>query len=314
MAALSIVRFRHRGPAAACAILAAFCAASVAEAVIVSGTGVTDNTSAPDPVWWNVGTRGDGSGTYLGNGWVLTANHIGGGAITLNDGKTYQMEPGSGRQLVNPGNQSPTDLYLFKVTTDPGLPWLNVATATGTNDIVLMIGAGMTRGSEKYWSVDTNRLPWTWNEVVSGTYNAQGYTLLAQRSMGWGVNVVTSKGPVTVGTTPVDAAFGTTFSTGLFSPPYDGYEGQASTGDSGGGVFRMNGSRWELAGIMVGVTPPFSGQPASALFDYGHTYMADLPAYRDQIVAITAVPEPGALLLVAVGAGILGSRRFVRRR
>ena len=59
--------------------------------------------SAPldDPGWANVGTRGNLSVIYLGNGWVLTANHVGSGAVIF-EGQVYDEIVGSRVRFQNP--------------------------------------------------------------------------------------------------------------------------------------------------------------------------------------------------------------------
>ena len=50
-----------------------------------------------DPGWGNVGSIGNATGIYLGNGWVLTAAHVWGNgqsAVCLN-GTYYPVQPGS---------------------------------------------------------------------------------------------------------------------------------------------------------------------------------------------------------------------------
>lgn len=52
--------------------------------MISSGDG-SGNTTAPvdDPGFGNVGARGNATAVYLGNQWVLTANHVGTGSVVL---------------------------------------------------------------------------------------------------------------------------------------------------------------------------------------------------------------------------------------
>jgi hypothetical protein len=77
---------------AVAAVLLAACQGPprTARAVVIDTISGTGNTSAPadDPGWKNVGVRGIGTGVYLGNDWVLTAYHVGGGSIVLGGG-TY---------------------------------------------------------------------------------------------------------------------------------------------------------------------------------------------------------------------------------
>jgi len=296
--------------------LAAVCtlAAQPAGAVIIQTLSGTDNTSAPadDPGWNNVSFRGNGTAVYLGNGWVLTANHTTGGSMTFG-GQTYTEVPGTAFLLTNngvAGKTATTDLKMFQIDGIPaGLPTLSIAATTPTaGTAVTMIGAGRDRGAFTQWSVNTSTSPWTWTEVASGG-NAGGYKTLSTRALRWGTNNVSGTGDwiffdnrdVLTMQTTFDFADGTS-------------EAQAVVGDSGGPVFVKNGGQWELAGIMVTVGA-FSGQPSpgqTAVFG-NLTYMADLSFYRDQIVAVVPEPDAATLTGVALAAGVawgaLGRRR-----
>ena len=70
-----------------------------AAVIIVTGDG-TGNTTAPsdDPGFDNVGSVNGLSGVYLGNGWVLTAGHVGSGPMVFG-GVTYSPGPGSFQKL-----------------------------------------------------------------------------------------------------------------------------------------------------------------------------------------------------------------------
>lgn len=285
-----------------------------ARAVVIDTVTGTGNTAAPpdDPGWANVGVLGIGTGVYLGNDWVLTAAHVGGGSIVL-DGGTYAMLAGSGTTLTNggaPGKTPTTDLFMFRLASTPvGLPGVTIAAATSsTGNAVTMIGSGRDRGAFTEWSVNTTVEPWTWTQVPSGG-NAAGYQTLSTRSMRWGTNEVAASGLW------IDDGYGDTFMLGTtftdLGSPAD--EAQAAYGDSGGGVFHKTGSTWELAGIILTVGG-YSGQPdpgANAIYGDA-TYAADLSFYRPQIMAL--VPEPSSAVLVAVAAVGLAVRRTVRER
>lgn len=317
------MQFRHRYPSASRALVAVLLgltaaaglvAPRTARAVVIDTFSGTGNTSAPvdDPGWANVGVRGGGTGVYLGDGWVLTANHVGGGTIVLG-GVSYAMEAGTGTRLTNGGaadRDHLTDLYLFRLASTPaGLGSVAIAAATpATGTGLTMIGAGRDRGAFTQWSVNTSVTPFAWTEVSSGG-NFAGYQTLGNRTMRWGTNAVSGTGEwVDYGSGDVNALY----STFTFSQAYS-TEAQATIGDSGGAVFSKNGSTWELTGLMLSVGG-FSGQPDPGTTPvFGNvTFMADLSYYRPQIMAI--VPEPSAAALAAVGGCLLLAAGWRRRR
>ena len=105
--------------------------APCANATIIAGGDGTQNTGAPPgvPGWANVGALGVGSGIYLGNRWVLTAAHVGSGSITFNGNGTFDPVAGSAVRIQN-ADSTDTDLLLFQLQTDPGLPSLSIGAST----------------------------------------------------------------------------------------------------------------------------------------------------------------------------------------
>ena len=285
-------------------LAAGLCLAAVmagsAHAVVINTTTGTGNTSAPanDPGWDNVGVLGIGTGVYVGNGWVLTAGHVGGGSIVLNGG-TYAMRSGSGITLTNngaAGKTANTDLYMFQlISPPPGLPGVTIASAMASpGDQVTMIGAGRNRGMPMEWTVTGT----TWTPAPPGTGNESGYATQNSRSMRWGTNSLTTTGTWVQYpdyTSGDFFAFNTTFDKGPFSD-----EAQAVAGDSGGAVFHKNGSVWELSGMILAVGGLPGQQPNPVVYAvFGDTtYAADLSFYRPQILAI--VPEPALVPATAV--------------
>ena len=79
--------------------------------------------------WDYVGSIGGASGVYLGNGWVLTAGHVGAGTFILNSGPaagTYYYD-GVSDPIAN--SNGTADLTLFQLTSSPDLPALSLATS-----------------------------------------------------------------------------------------------------------------------------------------------------------------------------------------
>lgn len=305
---------RIRRLACAGILTAAVLPTATALAVIIDTASGTGNTTAPpdNPGWANVGTVANGSAVYLGNRWAITATHVWTGPTTFS-GTTYQNVPGSEITLSNngtPGKTAYTDLVLYQLATDPGLPALSIASSTPSNGSgVTMIGAGRDRGAFTVWNVNTTPTPWVWT-VSGSTGNAAGYQWASTRTMRWGTNAIAGTGWITytIDTAKSVYAVQTTFN----DPGFYSNEAQAAPGDSGGGVFFKNGGVWELAGIML-ITDAYSGQPASTAVFGNNTFSADLSYYRPQIMAV--VPEPATTTLVGL-AGLtlaVACRRGHRR-
>ena len=282
--------------------------AGAAHAVVISAGDGSGNTSAPadDPGFANIGTVGGGSAVYLGNGWVLTAAHVAGSlpASVQLGGTTYSTAPGTFHQLTNngtPGVTTLTDTVVFRLASDPGLPWLNIRSSVPTvGDTMTMIGNGYNRAtSPTYWDSSWAVLPSSSGAAYSGYTTTSGHTIR------WGENqVAASGGFVFNGTFDLRAMISEFNADGLPN------EAQAVVGDSGGGVFIKNGSTWELAG-MTDAVGGYSGQPDVSITPiYGDvTAMSDLSYYRDQIISITDIPEPSAYLVAALALPLMAFRR-----
>jgi hypothetical protein len=256
------------------------------------------------------------SGVYLGDGWMISAFHNvsnGSGAfafgpITLG-GLVFAADAGSATRLHNP-DTTLTDLAIFRLTTVPaGLPSINLAgIAPPLNAPLRMAGNGQNRlATQTRWQVTGS----TWTEVGAGG-NALGYKLdpLGSRALRWGNNnVETSPAPLaSLGYGSVFAAFTTDFGDNSISIVNG--EAQATPGDSGGGVFRKNGSTWELAGIILYTFPNYANQPAGTAVYGNLTYSASIATYKAEIEStMLAMPEPATTTLLAAGAGLLARRR-----
>ena len=135
------------------------------------GTGNT-NTG-----WNYVGMVNAGSGVYLGNGWVLTCNHVNAGTFTLN-GNTYDYAGSQHNTLTNSSGQI-ADLNLFSIDTTsttgtnltlPPLTLMSVAPTLGNN--IVMIGYGYTNGlGPESWGTNP----------VSITNNSTAYSTIRVR-------------------------------------------------------------------------------------------------------------------------------------
>ena len=274
-----------------------------APAVIVTDT--TDNTSRPpdDPGWDNVGVIRNSTGIYLGNRWVMTPAHVGAASIDFPEVGVFEHVPESVVRLRNPdepGLSDQTDILLFQLNEDPGLPPLMISKNSppiGAEAIV--VGHGKDREDElTYWTS-------SWRETDPPS-RFSGFKTESSNSLRWGTNlveddelfgrrefdddittVVQTTGDVIALITEYDYNEGNSdrsvTSDGEF---ITAYESQAVTNDSGGPLFVRNGGAWELAGMAVAVDGLNNNQPdvtRTAVFG-SITYHADLATYRDQIV------------------------------
>lgn len=235
----------------------AWLGAGPAAAVIVSTGDGTANTSAPadDFGFLSVGSQAGATAVHLGGGWVLTANHVGGGSPTF-AGVTYGVVAGSTVQLHN-ADGSLADLRIFRVNPTPPLPTLAIyPTTPPRGSSVVMIGRGRDRGDATSWSGYT------------------GWLYGATQSMRWGTNRISANDLDILGTRAFETSFSATNATE--------WEAQAATGDSGGGVFLQDGGVWYLAGILCAVGP-YTGQPNGTALFGNLSYAAQLSTYATEI-------------------------------
>lgn len=289
---------------------------SPAGAVHVIGT--TGNTSAPldDPGFANVGTLNGASAIYLGNRWVLTASHVGSGNVFFG-GVPYAIS-GLATRLNNQGVSGMTvltDMILFQIGADPGLPGLAISPGSPVlHDDLVMVGNGANRSaSRSYYTAVQGPNPGDdiWTAAGAPGPGVEELFLPAPGSaVRWGTNNVESVGDV-----DVDAGAGTMRS---FVTDFDDdaagrpNEAQGVLGDSGSAVFRKVGGQWQLLGLTHAVDTRsgfdnIPGAPGSSVLDESLTFAADLSFYRGQILAI--IPEPGSAVLAGAALLGLGCRR-----
>jgi hypothetical protein len=169
-----------------------------------------------------------------------------------------------------------------------------------------MIGRGRDRQtSQVTWYVDTDPATWVWQttDFAERDTTADGYNWDSGTTKRWGENTLES------GTTTYNVGTGTTQALATDFDNITG-ESQGAVGDSGGGVFYLNGSTWELAGIM-GATGTFNGQPGETAVFGNLTYLIDLSYYRSSVIAV--IPEPAHLALAWAGLTGLLVFRFRTR-
>ena len=275
---------------------------------------------------------GQAAATYLGNRYVLIANHAGlpnGTGISFPGvAGTFPLDGTTDSRLKNADN-SDSDLRLVRLAANPGLSAVPIAsTSPAIGAALTLIGDGVQRlASPTYYNVISNGSGgFNWTETSSsGTANAGGFKLQGNATLAYGTN--TNDGDGGTGSNFLLASglnvrvFQTDFyesgTTGNATAAKNDFltqqaannqtpEGQATVGDSGGGVFGPGGV---LVGI-IEANDAFTDQPPNTSIFGSHTYIADLSVYRSQLP--TDLPEPASALSAVAAAGLLAARR--RRR
>lgn len=232
-----------------------------------------ETVPADFPYWDHVTQRRyeSPSVVYLGNGFALTARHVGMGEIFLR-GEIVPPVAGSNRTLLNP-NGRPADAMLFEVALPAGfadLPLLPIAAEPPqVGEEVLLIGYGRVR--EKVIAIETE-----------ATGKAFGFSWSQKGEKRWGTNRTSRIGE------PLHQDAWTTHSMGFVFDPPDSpdvtpHEAQATVGDSGGAVFVKREEQWQLLGLMTSVTG-YARAPARTSMYGDVTFAADLSAYREEIL------------------------------
>lgn len=279
-----------------------------------SGPGWTQG----DPGWANV-AEGGSNFVYLGDNWVLTARHIAAASAVFSTG-TFPRISSQNYVIHNPPPSlasgvsltAETDLRLFRISGDVGLPPLTIAdqspTSTGENGAeMVFIGQGRIRAAnETHWSMSLSNPPGSWAtaEVQTGG-NVHGYkTLDNTREKRWGTNRLENPSSGMFNANAFDEALSPTTAVMPLSTA-DGHtrdvismvtvfnqqsqqgalswESQAVSNDSGGAVFYNRGTSeapdWVLSGI-VNATLIYGNQPRIYAVYGNATTFADLSYYN----------------------------------
>ncbi len=290
------------------AMWCACCADS--QAVVVSTT--TGNTTRPkdDPGWSNMGLLKNSTAVYLGDGWVLTAAHVGSGPVTFPELGTYEADDSTTFRPSNPTGMGLTvlaDLVMFRLKEKPPLAPIALAAASPPLGAeVWVAGNGKDRvAAQTQWNVTESGTVWNWTETTQrGAY--QGYKTNATNSLRWGTNLIESdelvrrefdddirfKLATGVGDTlslvtefDLDGSKADSQVKGPDGKTSTAYESQAVLNDSGGAMFyKRSDGRWELAGTVIAVEG-FRNQPEvtrTPMFG-DFTFYADIASYLPQI-------------------------------
>lgn len=275
--------------------------------------GGSNSTNITDPgnglPWKNVveiesgsGTP-DGSGVYLGNQFVLTANHVGpvsqiniGGTLFFVD-TSFNASYAGGSFSGGFSQIGSTDLKVVRLTQNPvtsgvtGLQTINLNTSSvrDVNPLTTnyIVGYGEGKGTAV---VGTGTGGWNWDAGSVGVER-------------WGTNNVSG-----VLNGAVNGAMTTNTLYTTFDSTSGADEAAVELDDSGGTLFVQSGGTWYLTGITLYVstngTSYYNGDPNNA-GGPSVNFFGRISDYETTINAAIAVPEPDGLWLLLGGLGAL---------
>ncbi|MGF1679046.1 MAG: trypsin-like serine protease [Candidatus Methylacidiphilales bacterium] len=290
-------------------LMALFSQAYSASALILLNQGNSDTSITTDPgtgvPWKNVaqvmlGANPGGSAVYLGNQYILTADHVSHGGSFVIDGQSFTVDSTFNTGGYTNGVQqiAGADLKMVRLSSDPGLVVsglasinLNSHTVRDRSRDVVLIGYGQGRGSEVAgqgwnWGTGTEDQRWGTNTTLSSTQN------------------------VTDGIRTTEA-LRTQFDNNAINT-----EAALTLNDSGGAMFYLFGGQWYLSGIAFAVSNSGSSFYDRDLVMSGDqpdtNFFARISAYHSQIsTALAVIPEPSSSsLLVIAAAAMLWRRRY----
>ncbi len=239
-----------------------------------------------------------GSAIHLGNGYMLTANHVitnSGDQVTF-DGSTFYQVDGSFAPSQVAAN---VDLKVFRLNSVP----------TGVSTAVLYDGTSESTGNAYLvgWGVGRDGTALGSSDVGWG-----GYTTSAKR---WSMNQ-----PEDLISIPYQSgsytAIRTTLGSDSGSPAGVGdFEGAVTNKDSGSAMFQEIDGKWRVIGVAtsveVGGSSRFGDDAPGSANSYDN-YFVRVSTYEDLVYA--AVPELSSLVLAGVLSCItvVGCRRHFR--
>jgi hypothetical protein len=230
-----------------------------------------------DPwVTGHVGTVAGGGLTvvYLGEGWVLTARHVGARDVEI-DGEVYRKASDSVVEIYNE-DRTVADLIAYRILGNPelpDLPPLEISESTPSKGaFAILAGAGHEKARDDRSLASALRRIWSGRARAGPT---------------WGTNTIAdTRERVTIGES-VTEAITTEYSLvdDLFATRY---EAQAVTGDSGGALFVADGDEFVLAGVLFAASKgdPYGSEPS-------RTFAVDLASYRRQIISAIEAEKAG---------------------
>lgn len=230
-----------------------------------------------------------GSAVYLGNRWMLTANHVGPfNSVTFDGTNNYSWDG------VAPIQIGTTDMKLFRLTATPNVS--AAALYAGNSELTApatLVGWGV--GRDPNVPVDSDVVGW-------------GGSSTSEKR--WGLNEPMGFINVTSGGHTYQAVY-TVLGSGSGTPPGLGAnEAAATLLDSGSGLFQQFGGDWYLTGLAAAVQ-------TSGTSNFGNNqineprgdrnFFVRISQYETEIAAI--IPEPGTAIFGVIALLVCTLRR-----
>jgi hypothetical protein len=245
-----------------------------------------------------------GSAIYLGNGFMLTANHVTLGSsqrVTFDGVNSFAVDMtfngGNGSKQVAAG----VDLKIFKLQSNPTVSAVSLDSSGGYIQNATLVGYGVGRGAT---AIGTSPVAWGALDTV------------AKR---WGINVPLELGTISYDSYTYTALLSAAGSSTATPPGVGDNEASLSLIDSGSAMFQNISGTWYLVGVGTtvdqqagGSTTTFARDSLSGSTKGDTNYHVSVATYRSNILAI--IPEPGTAPLAIAGAALLLFPAFSMRR
>lgn len=272
------------------------------------------NTGVP----WNAvakvvnfdGSLLSGSAVYLGDGYLLSANHVGMDLtysyITFDGVEFFSIDPAfnDGSRAYGKQVAAGVDMAVFKLTSIP----VNAAAATllpsadekfGATNSATLIGWGVGRDTAS--PLATNNVTW-------------GNTSTSAKR--WGVNAPRTTDTASYDSYSYEAIITYAGNTNSGDPLNHGLgdaEAAATIYDSGSGLFQDIDGEWFLIGIATAVDTGGTSHYGNDSSNGGDgNYFARISNHEQQITALVPEPSTVSLLVATCCLGAIGA--FLRRR
>ena len=241
-----------------------------------------------------------GSAVYLGNGFLLTANHVTVNSnfsqVTFDNTDFFGIDPSFG----NYGTQvaAGVDMKVIKLTLNPA--GVNAVTLLTTPDELIASATLVGWGKGRDPAVPLASTNVTWGDDSTATKR-------------WGLNA-----PKFVGSDPYDYVGTIAGASGPGFEPGGLGDAEASVAlyDSGSGLFQEINDAWYLIGITTstddGGSTDFGIDSSESAQRGDRDFFARISSYDEQITAL--VPEPSTVSLLALSAAAAAVFAFRRRR